>query len=116
MKLSKHFDSNEFACRCGCGEKEVSCELVSLLEKIRVHYSKPVHIVSGRRCHAHNIRVGGAKQSQHLLGTAADIVVRDVKPSKVADWIDRNLPEARGLGRYKSFTHVDVRSGPKARW
>ncbi|EFB70384.1 hypothetical protein PROVRUST_08483, partial [Providencia rustigianii DSM 4541] len=41
---------------------------------------KPVYVVSGRRCAKHNKAVGGAEHSQHLLGTAGDIKVKDVTP------------------------------------
>jgi len=45
---------------------------------------KPVVITSGYRCAVHNRAVGDAKQSQHLLGNAVDIMVSDVALHKVA--------------------------------
>lgn len=111
--LSEHFREEEFACRCGCGEKDVSPDLVLLLEAVREHFNAPIHVLSGRRCESHNRAVGGAKHSQHLLGTAADIVIRGVSPDDVFAYLD---PIHRGgLGKYSSFTHLDVR-GSKARW
>ena len=113
-QLSPHFHEREFVCRC-CGSLGPGMDqgLIERLELIRIHFGKPVHINSGYRCPNHNTRVGGAKYSQHMKGTAADITVRDVKPSTVYKWIDKW--HEGGLGRYNSFTHVDTR-GSKARW
>ena len=115
MKLSEHFDSNEFACKDGCGANQVESKLVEILEGVRTHFGKPVIVVSGRRCVKHNSKVGGASKSQHLLGTAADIKVKDVAPKMVADYLESQFPDSYGIGRYKTFTHIDVR-GYKARW
>ena len=73
--LSEHFSREEMACKCGCGLDTVDAELLSLLEKIRAHFDRPITINSGCRCEAHNRAVGGSKNSQHLIGRAADIVV-----------------------------------------
>ena len=47
-----------------------------------------------------------------LYGLAADIVVT---AGKVADYAETLLPNTGGIGRYKGFTHVDVRK-KKSRW
>ena len=80
MKLSAHFDSSEFRCRCIlCRNVEalVADELVQGLEELRsllnadLAEGKPEHILvinSGARCFSHNSSkaVGGKKSSQHL--------------------------------------------------
>ena len=71
--------------------------------------NKPVNINSGFRTASHNKKVGGAEQSQHLYGMAADIAVTGVKPEDVADYAEKLLPGTGGIGRYKGFTHIDVR-------
>lgn len=43
------------------------------LERIRTLISKPIRITSGYRCPELNRVVGGAKDSQHVKGEAADI-------------------------------------------
>ena len=115
-QLSPYFNSREFTCHhCGKLPKDgISPALIEFLEKLRAHFGEPVTIMSGYRCKIHNRNVGGATKSQHLLGTAADIKVRNVGPSQIHTWAIANNP-AGGVGRYANFTHVDVR-GWKARW
>ena len=115
MKLSEHFNSSEFACHCGCGECAVSSELIVVLEDVRNHFNAPVKVMSGRRCSAHNKKVGGVPDSQHVLGTAADIQINGIQPSAVADYLESKYKNSHGVGRYKTFTHIDVRKN-KARW
>ena len=117
--LSTHFNSSDFACKCGCGVKDVSPKLIELLEVIRQYANAPITIVSGRRCEAHNKKCGGAKNSQHLLGTAADIQIKGMTAQKARQFIkemhDSRKCHVGGLGCYKTFTHVDVRE-KTARW
>lgn len=111
--LSIHFDKNEFKCPC-CGKVKVSQSLVYLLEAIREHFNKPINITSGYRCPKHNMEVGGAGNSQHLYGTAADITISGIKALDVYDYCDK-LNLLGGVGKYNGFTHIDSRNG-KARW
>lgn len=114
--LSPHFSRAEFACHCGCGFTVPNMALVELLEKLRAHVGKPIKIMSGCRCRHHNRVVGGAKQSQHTLGNAADIKIEGMTPDEVAHRAALLLNPGGGIGVYPSFTHVDVRAGGAARW
>ena len=49
---------------------------VELLEPIRALFKVPVQVNSGYRCPELNAAVGGSATSQHVLGEAADIVIR----------------------------------------
>lgn len=121
--MSEHFSLDEFASR---GEP-VPVELVprvermmQALEVIRAELGgKPVSVISGWRSKKHNTAVGGARKSRHMQGDAADIRVKDVPPSVVADTVCRLIAEGKipkgGVGRYPSFTHYDHR-GVNARW
>lgn len=83
--------------------------LLLKLEQLRYNLGgKAIIINSGYRSPAHNKRVGGATNSQHLYGRAADIVVRGVSPSRVYAEADKLF---NGVGRYNTFTHVDTRAG-----
>ena len=113
-RLSKNFRRSEFKCRCGCGFDTIDAQTLEILEAVREHFG-PVVVTSGARCPAHNAAIGGAKKSQHLLGRAADIQVKDVDPDLVHDWIAERYSWA-SLGRYKTFTHVDTRTNGPARW
>lgn len=113
--LSANFSRSEFACKCGCGFNTVDTELLTVMEIIRQHFDCPIKITNGCRCPTRNAEVGGAENSQHLIGRAADIQVGEIVPSQVQDYIDQMWPDTYGLGRYGVFTHVDTRT-PRARW
>lgn len=48
-------------------------ELMIVLDDLRSFYGKPIIVSSGFRCKALNDAVGGAKNSGHLTGYAADL-------------------------------------------
>lgn len=114
--LTKDFSRDEFKCKCGCGMDCIDIRLVKGLQALRDKLGKPVIINDADRCPRHNKEVGGAPNSQHMLGRAADIHVNGVSPGDVADAAE-TIPvfASGGIGRYATFVHVDVR-GHKARW
>ena len=112
VKLSANFHLSEWACKCSnCDEVLVDMDHVLKLQQLRYDLGSSITITSAYRCPAHNAAVGGAKFSQHKLGTATDIQVSGMGPNEVQDACER----FDGLGRYDSFTHIDSR-GSKARW
>ncbi|MFC1885239.1 D-Ala-D-Ala carboxypeptidase family metallohydrolase [Thermodesulfobacteriota bacterium] len=113
--LSKHFKREEFACHDACGFDTVDSELLAVLEDVRAFFDAPVIVTSGCRCRVQNEKIHGSKNSQHVFGKAADIKVMAVPSSDVAHYLERKYPDRYGIGRYKTWTHIDVRSGP-ARW
>ena len=81
MKLTKHFDSSEMVVT-GCpwkNEPEVPDWInltrlcCTVLEPLRL-FAGPLRLTSGYRNSRTNDEVGGAKQSAHLYGRAADII------------------------------------------
>lgn len=109
-KLSANFKAAEFACKgtnC-CNVVKVDTELVDCLQKIRDHFGAPVTINSGYRCSKHNKAVGGVSSSYHTKGMAADIVVKNVKPSEVARYAESI--GVLGIGLYDTFVHIDTRT------
>ena len=113
-KLSANFRVREFACNDGTDPIFIDSELVTVLQKIRNHFGKPVTITSAYRTPPHNSREGCTTYSQHLYGKAADIKISGVTPKKVADYAETLLDKG-GIGIYNTFTHIDVRS-VKSRW
>ena len=114
-KLSQNFQVKEFACNDGSDVIFIAPELVTILQAIRSHFNKPVTINSGYRTPEYNKKVGGATQSQHLYGTAADIAVSGVSPKDVAAFAETLLYNRGGIGIYAGFTHIDTRE-IKSRW
>lgn len=89
----------------GNGWIKVHRELVRRLDQYRRRYG-PVTVVSGYRDPLHNRRIGGASNSQHLYGNAADI------PGIASINAVRNLGLFAGIGyraRDGKVVHVDVR-------
>lgn len=108
-QLQTHFMGKEMACKDGTAEYMYAPELMRVLESIREHFGKPVIINSGYRTPEWNTKVGGAKNSYHVKGMAADIVVKGVSPKQVAKYASVIMQNG-GVIRYTNFTHIDVRS------
>ena len=115
LEAIKYFKVREFACKDGSDFILLSPELLDVLYRIRLHFNAPVMITSGFRTESHNKKVGGTRDSKHVKGIAADIVVKGVSPSKVAAYADLLMPDKGGIGEYRTFVHVDVRH-EKSRW
>ena len=114
-KLSANFAVREFACKDGSDKVLVDTALVEVLQKIRNHFGKPITINSAYRNAAYNAKIGGVSNSQHVKGTAADIVVQGVTPLEVSQYAEYIMPKKGGIGQYSSFTHIDTRAN-RARW
>ena len=126
--MTKNFKIDEFKCKgnlkdCKCEMPEDVYkniqELAENLQIIRDELQEPIKINSAYRCENHNRKIGGTSKSQHVKGKAADIVVKNLTPDEVANALD-NLQQggfikSGGLGRYDTFTHIDIR-GTQARW
>ncbi|MEG4800137.1 D-Ala-D-Ala carboxypeptidase family metallohydrolase [Microcoleus sp. ARI1-B5] len=53
----------------------------------------PIKITSGFRSKELNEKVGGAENSDHRLGFAADVIPVSSSTRKLADWVVKNCPE-----------------------
>lgn len=113
---TKYFKRSEFKCKCGrCDRDAVDAELLQVLMRLRDFFGRPIHVNSGNRCEEYNQEMGGSKNSQHLYSKASDIEVERIESRVVFDTLDRWYPNTYGIGRYKTFTHLDVRK-IYARW
>ena len=109
--LSANFTVGEFACRDGSDVVFVSPKLVMVLQCIRSYFNAQVKITSGYRTPQYNKLVGGATNSQHCYGMAADIIVEGISVQDVASFARKIMPDWGGVGLYiaQGFTHIDVR-------
>jgi uncharacterized protein YcbK (DUF882 family) len=109
--VTSHFKAAEFACH-HCGVIVVRQLLLERLEKLRaIAGGHPIRIIDGYRCPPHNRAVGGAPNSQHMYGAAADI------PSGIASPAQVMRAGFTGLGIKNGWViHVDVRDGPVTTW
>ena len=115
-QVTPHFKVREFACNDGSDPVFISQALADILENIRVHFGKPVHINSGYRTVSYNKTVSGSSStSQHCNGLACDFWVEGVAPVEVYEYCESLLRNHGGLGLYDSFVHMDVRAA-KSRW
>lgn len=89
-----------------------SIRLAKRLEDLRARNGgRPLRILSAYRGPLKNASVGGARQSQHLAGRAADI------PIGYATVEEAVMSGFTGIGSKGPWAiHVDVRPGPLARW
>ncbi len=110
VKVSKNFKSTEFDCHgknC-CGITKIDTDLVGFCQMVRDRFNTQVVINSGFRCQHHNKEVGGVSKSKHMEGTAADIVVKGVKPIDVAKYCESI--GVKGIGLYDWGCHIDTRT------
>ena len=121
-KLTDNFSMDEFECKCGCVMPEfVKKNVQELAENLQVLRDAVGRLdpTNGYRCKEHNADVGGAVNSQHLKGKAADIKSKAFSPSEIATITDDLMKNESftlgGVGMYNTFTHVDIR-GVRARW
>lgn len=126
--LTKNFKKSEFDSRDGAEMPpevlENITKLAQNLQVLRDHLNKPIKINSGYRSPEYNARLrakssGVAKNSQHIKGRAADIVISGLTPRQVAQELEKLIAAGKilqgGIGIYPTFTHYDIR-GNKARW
>jgi len=123
MKLTRNFSKSEFDSKDGALMPSKVLHNIKILaeqlQELRDYLNKPITINSGYRSPKHNRSIGGVKNSQHVLGTAADISVEGLSSKKVHEAIEILIMDQAmlqgGVGLYPTFVHYDVRL-KKARW
>ena len=136
QRLSEHFWRREFMCP-DSGRAGVDWLLIERLEALSawanhvdtkrehglyVERHIPVIITTkygaagGFRSEACNERIGGAKESYHLQGRAADWHIPGIPLLDAYQWWNKTFPDT-GLAIYpdNNFIHTDIR-GYRARW
>jgi hypothetical protein len=108
-----HFSPREIACK-GTGELIVDDDAMNKLQGLRNTLGKPLVLTSAYRSPAHNKKVGGAKKSKHLEGTAFDVRMENHDPHQF-EALARSAGFT-GFGYYpkSGFMHIDT--GPARSW
>lgn len=109
-KVAKNFTVAEFASKDGSRAVIINPALPEYLQKARDHFGKPLIITSGYRTTAHNIKVGGVSNSQHVFGNAADVYIPGVPVLELYDYLCEISGNSCGIGIYDTFVHFDVRT------
>lgn len=120
--LTKNFSWYEIAPKYNLSEIPDSVKTnlkklaLEVLQPARERLGIPLLITSGYRSLAHNQAVGGAKDSQHVKGTAVDIYCPSKTGLELYDFFVRNFSgKLGGIGIYANenirgkFIHIDIR-------
>ncbi len=119
MQLGKHFTLAELtqsqtATRRGIDNTPTDEAIANLealvstiLDPLREKLGHPITISSGYRSPALNAAIGGAKNSQHLIGEAADINCPAIGVAALFDAIRlSNLPYDQVIDEFGQWVHV----------
>ena len=121
-QLTKNFHRSEFDCKDGTvvplKYKNNLIKLATNLQVIRDVIGVPITISSGYRTESHNTKVSGAKNSQHLTASAADLHQSKLNPMVlyclIELLVEKKEIDEGGVFLYDTFVHYDIR-GVKAR-
>ncbi|MEE1868950.1 D-Ala-D-Ala carboxypeptidase family metallohydrolase [Pseudomonas auratipiscis] len=127
MNLSEHFTlaemtASQSAVRLGI-DNSPSVEtldnlrrLCALLEQVRLLVEKPVLVSSGYRSTELNRIIGGAPQSAHMQGLAADINVPGMSPATLARCVaDSPLMFDQLIIEFDQWVHLGLAEGLQRR-
>ena len=87
--------------------KNMSDELISMLDIARKKYGKAIVINSGYRTVKRNAKVGGTPESSHTKGLAVDIACNNSTDRFKLEGILREVGFKR-IGVAKTFIHADI--------
>ena len=116
MKLSEHFDSSEFTCKCSkhCTANPDK-ELINKLEKLfSILNARDIIITSGYRCPEYSPTVGGTVNDAHTRNIASDIIAHDATGKQLTSEVIAAAAERAGFSGIGIISgtavHVDVRN------
>ncbi|AYG44235.1 peptidase M15 [Pseudomonas sp. Leaf58] len=127
MLITPHFTLNEMtvsqlAAREGLdntplAEARANLQLLCCaLEQVRALFGEPIIVSSGYRSARVNQLIGGAPNSQHLHGLAADFTVMEVSPRETMRRItESTVPFDQLILEFDSWVHLSVTRGTPRR-
>lgn len=109
----RHWNREEFRCRCGgkyCNgfPAEPSVVLVELVDDLRERAGRPAHASSGLRCSIWNEIQGGVSNSRHLTGKALDFSVEGLSGSQLLSLAQKDPRTRYAYIIDGGWVHVDV--------
>lgn len=129
-KLSSNFSLEEFIVSNTATKYKINNEpneevitnikrlVTDVLQPIREYYGHPIIVTSGYRCKELNKKVNGSATSQHMNGSAADIVAYDGNNKKLFETIEylmrigrikvRQLIWEYGTRQNPNWVHVSI--------
>ena len=126
MKLSKYFELEEFlvsetATRLGINNVPTSGihlrleRLAETMDEVRELLGHPIIITSGYRSFELNKAIGGAPNSDHIKGLAADFICpRFGPPPMVCQAIrDSQIPFRQLINEFNKWTHIAIPLSPE---
>lgn len=126
MKLTRHFNLGEFtqsqtATRMGMDiepppevVQSLKALCVNILEPLRLDLRRSMFITSGYRPAWLNEKIGGAPNSQHIKGEAADFVAAWHTPRQICKRILLlELPFDQLILEFDRWVHVSYRDAPR---
>lgn len=98
------------------GWTRVAPEARIRLMKVQELFGRKLIVNSGYRSPAYNLRIGGARRSQHMSGNALDITWNGINIQSREEFIRIAIAQGfRGIGRYGTrFVHIDI--GQRREW
>ncbi len=108
-----NFSPAEIACR-GTGKLLLNEDALDKLQELRVTLGKPLIVTSAYRSPEHNRKVGGAKGSKHLEGSAFDISMANHNPASFI--AAARKAGFKGIGTYPRSNFVHIDTGPARSW
>jgi hypothetical protein len=116
-QLAPNVRIGELASRDGAPYARISPEIVAAIEAMRNETDAVIVVLSGYRHVLRNALsdIGGARESQHVAGRAADLASPDLTPLELAELALDVLGCEIGLGLGTTAIHIDMR-GSRSVW
>lgn len=112
--VSKYFSDAELKCKCGgqyCNghPAEYSQKLLTLADRVREHFDRPMIPTSTLRCERWNSHCGGVATSRHQYGRAMDFYIPGVPADTILEYVQQQ-PETAYSYHIQNSTcvHMDV--------
>lgn len=108
----KYFDiEKEFRCKDGSVmPNDVKTNLNALIENVldpaRTRFGSAIRVNSGYRSEVYNRSIGGAANSQHCKGQAADVVAEPKNYSNMMAWKQANLAIAKAIVKGRDWDQM----------